>query len=64
MTPPTDQMYSGTFLESVNIILSAKRVFAILIQDLEMDRSSWVIQESLKLCDKYPYKRDNGVGGH
>lgn len=27
-----------------------------------MNRSSWVIQVFLKLCDKYPYKRDNGWG--
>ena len=60
--PTPGKCIQGTSLESVNIILSAKRVFAILIQDLEMDRSSRVIQVSLKLY-KCPYKRDDGGGG-
>lgn len=46
-SPPLTKCIQGTFLESVNIILSAKRVFAILIQILRTERSSWVIQVSL-----------------
>ena len=60
--PTPGKCIQGTSLESVNIILSAKRVFAILIQDLEMDRSSRVIQVSPKLY-KCPYKRDDRGGG-
>lgn len=60
--PTPGKCIQGTSLESVNIILSAKRVFVILIQDLEMDRSSWVIQVSPKLY-KCPYKRDDRGGG-
>ena len=42
--------------EHVNVILFGKRVFADVIQDLEM-RSSWFIWVGLKSSDKCPYKR-------
>ena len=60
---PAKKCIQGTFLESVNVILSTKRVLDVVIQDLEMDRSSWVIQISPKSYDKCPYKRDDGGWG-
>ena len=50
-------LVTSQFLETVNVTLLRKSVFANVIKDIEMRSLSWIILVGLKSSVKCPYKR-------